>query len=159
MLPSCKCKLPEMAKWGNIAPISKRGNVSFGSVEIILLGLMAGALVGLMGIGGGIILVPMLVYLLHMDQHMAQGTSLLVLLPPSGIGALYLYWKQRQVDLNAGLVCALGFLGGGLFGSRVAIHTNSRNLQALFGYFLMAAGLLLWRKSKLAPASERTGHV
>lgn len=122
--------------------------MNLGYIEVISLGLVAGVLVGLMGIGGGIILVPMLVFLLHMDQHTAQGTSLLVLLPPTGIGALYLYWKRRHVDLAAGVVCATGFLLGGFFGSRVAIHMNSKNLQGLFGCFLMAAALLLWRKSK-----------
>ncbi len=131
--------------------------MSLGYAEIILLGLAAGVLVGLMGIGGGIILVPMLVYLLHMDQHMAQGTSLLVLLPPTGIGALYLYWKQRHVDLTAGLVCAVGCLLGGFFGSRLAIHTNSKNLQGFFGCFLMAAALLLWRKTKRGAASKSKG--
>jgi uncharacterized membrane protein YfcA len=133
--------------------------MSLGYIEVIFLGLAAGVLVGLMGIGGGIILVPMLVYLMHMDQHMAQGTSLLVLLPPTGIGALYLYWKQRHVDLTAGLVCAAGFLLGGFFGSRLAIHTNSRNLQGLFGCFLMTAALLLWRKSRRASEFKPEGKV
>lgn len=122
--------------------------LSIGYIEIIVLGLVAGILVGLMGIGGGIILVPMLVYLVHMDQHMAQGTSILVLLPPTGIGALYLYWKQKHVDLTAGLVCALGFSLGGYFGSGLAIRVSSRDLQGLFGCFLMTAALLLWRKSR-----------
>lgn len=128
--------------------------MSVGSVEIILLGLAAGVLVGLMGIGGGIILVPMLVYLLHMEQHVAQGTSLLVLLPPIGLGALYLYWKRGHVELTAGLVCAAGFLLGGWFGSSLALRTGSRNLQGLFGGFLMIAAVLLWRKSKQASGTE-----
>src|SRR6266568_1202768 len=75
--------------------------------EVLLLGFVGGFLVGLMGIGGGIVLVPLLVYVLHMTQHAAQGTSLLVLLPPIGAGALYLYWKEKSVDLPAGLLCAL----------------------------------------------------
>jgi uncharacterized membrane protein YfcA len=133
--------------------------MSLGYIEVIFIGLAAGILVGLMGIGGGIILVPLLVYLLHMDQHMAQGTSLLVLLPPTGIGALYLYWKQKHVDRTAGLVVAAGFLVGGFFGSRLAIRTSSQNLQGLFGCFLMAAALLLWRKSKQASESKAQGKV
>jgi uncharacterized membrane protein YfcA len=124
--------------------------MSFASIEVIFLGLAAGILVGLMGIGGGIALVPLLVYFLHMDQHTAQGTSLLVLLPPTGIGALYLYWKQGQVDLAAGVVCAGGFLLGGFFGGRLALRIASRDLQGFFGLFLMAAALLLWRKAKTA---------
>lgn len=133
--------------------------MSLGYIQVIALGLAAGILVGLMGIGGGIILVPLLVYLLHMDQHMAQGTSLLVLLPPTGIGALYLYWKQRHVDVQAGLVCAAGFLLGGWFGSRWAIHINSKNLQGLFGCFLMTAALLLWRKAKHGLPSKPQGKA
>ena len=63
---------------------------------ILLLGLGVGVLVGLLGIGGGVVLVPAMVYLLGMDQHMAQGTSLFILLPPIGLGALREYWKQGQ---------------------------------------------------------------
>jgi uncharacterized membrane protein YfcA len=61
-------------------------------VEIMLLGCVGGLFVGLMGIVGGVVLVPLLVYLLHLDQHVAQGTSLLVVLPPLGAVGIYLYW-------------------------------------------------------------------
>jgi len=60
---------------------------------VLLLGIVAGILVGLLGIGGGIVLVPAMVHILHMDQHLAQGTSLFILLPPIGLGALRQYWK------------------------------------------------------------------
>ena len=100
-----------------------------------------------MGVGGGIVLVPALVYLLRMDQHMAQGTSLFLQLPPIGIGALYLYWKRAHVDLHAGLVCAAGFLVGGYWGSFVAIGIPSKDLRALFGLFLMFAAVMLMRQS------------
>ena len=79
-------------------------------VLIILLSLTVGILVGLLGIGGGAVLVPAMVYLLHYDQHLAQGTSLFILLPPIGLGALREYWNHGQVDLRAGIYCALGFL-------------------------------------------------
>jgi uncharacterized membrane protein YfcA len=116
---------------------------------ILLLGLGVGVLVGLLGIGGGVVLVPAMVYLLHMDQHMAQGTSLFILLPPIGLGALREYWKQGQVDLNAGILCALGMLFGGYAGSLIAVPMTSRDLKGLFGCFLALAGLLLWRKAQL----------
>jgi len=116
-------------------------------LEIILLGLVIGVLVGLMGVGGGVVLIPALVYLMNMNQHLAQGTSLLLQLPPIGIGALYLYWKKGNVDLRAGLVCAAGFLLGGYFGSVVAIGIPSTRLRSLFGVFLMVAALLLMRQS------------
>lgn len=114
---------------------------------VLLLGLGVGVLVGLLGIGGGVVLVPALVYLLHMDQHLAQGTSLFILLPPLGLGALREYWKQGQVDLRAGILCALGILVGGYFGGWIAVPLPARQLKGLFGCFLMVAAVLLWRKS------------
>lgn len=115
---------------------------------ILVLGLGVGVLVGLMGIGGGVVLVPALVYLLSMDQHLAQGTSLFILLPPLGLGALREYWKQGQVDLRAGILCALGILFGALGGSLVALPIASRHLKGLFGCFLVLAAILLWRKAR-----------
>jgi uncharacterized membrane protein YfcA len=112
---------------------------------VLLLGLGVGVLVGLLGIGGGVLLVPALVYLVHMDQHSAQGTSLFILLPPVGLGALREYWKQGQVDLHAGILCALGMLIGGYLGGLIAVPLAPRNLKGLFGCFLVVAALLLWR--------------
>jgi uncharacterized membrane protein YfcA len=122
---------------------------------ILLLGLVSGILVGLLGIGGGVVLVPAMVYLLHMDQHMAQGTSLFILLPPIGLGALREYWKQGQVDLKAGILCALGMLLGAFAGSLIALPMGSRHLKGMFGCFLMLSALLLWRKSQLEGQSSR----
>jgi uncharacterized membrane protein YfcA len=118
------------------------------TITILLLGLVGGLLVGLLGIGGGIVLVPAMVYLLHMDQHTAQGTSLFVLLPPIGLGALREYWKQGQVDLNAGILCTLGMLVGAYAGSLIALPIPSRSLKGLFGCFLMLASLLLWKRTR-----------
>ena len=86
------------------------------TLVVLVLGLVVGVLVGLLGIGGGVVLVPAMVYLLHYDQHLAQGTSLFILLPPIGLGALLQYWKNEQVDLRAGVYCAVGFLLGGYGG-------------------------------------------
>ncbi len=113
---------------------------------VLLLGLAVGVLVGLLGIGGGVVLVPALVYLVHMDQHLAQGTSLFILLPPVGLGALRQYWKQGQVDLRAGFLCALGMLVGGYLGGMIAVPIASRHLKGLFGCFLILAAILLWQK-------------
>src|SRR5208337_2383860 len=114
---------------------------------VLLLGLAVGVLVGLLGIGGGVVLVPAMVYLLHYDQHLAQGTSLFILLPPIGLGALLQYWKNEQVDLRAGVYCAVGFLLGGYGGGHVAVHMPARDLQGIFGSFLMLSAVLLWRKT------------
>jgi uncharacterized membrane protein YfcA len=125
---------------------------------ILLLGLAVGVLVGLLGVGGGVVLVPALAYLLHMDQHSAQGTSLLILLPPVGLGALREYWKQGQVDLRAGILSAAGMLLGGYAGSLIALPMQARHLKAWFGCFLMLAAALLWRKTQGQglPATPRT---
>lgn len=130
---------------------------------ILLLGLAGGVLVGLLGIGGGVVLVPAMVYLLHMDQHMAQGTSLFVLLPPIGLGALREYWKRGQVDLNAGILCAIGMLVGAYAGSLIALPLASRHLKGMFGCFLMLSALLLCRKmqpeSQAVNSEVETPHV
>jgi uncharacterized protein len=124
-------------------------------VLIVLLGLGAGILVGLMGIGGGVIVVPALVYLARMDQHVAQGTSLFILLPPLGLGALAVYWKKGKVDLAGGIVCAIGFLLGGWLGGHVAVAMASRTLQACFGVFLIISAALLWRQTYLAQQKQK----
>jgi uncharacterized membrane protein YfcA len=135
---------------------AKRENTT--TMEILLLGLGVGILVGLMGVGGGVVLVPALVYLLHFDQHLAQGTSLLLQLPPIGLGALLLYREKGSVDMHAGLTCAGGFFLGGYFGSFLALGLPSRDLKGMFGLFLMVAAVLLWRQILTArPASKNTG--
>lgn len=116
---------------------------------ILLLGLGVGVLVGLLGIGGGIVLVPAMVYFLGMDQHLAQGTSLFILLPPIGLGALREYWKQGRVDLRAGILCAAGMLLGAYGGSLAALPMASRHLKGLFGCLLALSAVLLGRKTQL----------
>jgi uncharacterized protein len=119
-------------------------------VFVLSLGLAAGILVGLMGIGGGIVLVPAMVYLMHMDQHLAQGTSLFILLPPIGLGALRQYWKAGHVDLRAGFLCATGMILGAYIGGEIAVPMSTTKLKACFGGFLMFSAVLLWMKAKPA---------
>lgn len=123
---------------------------------VLIIGLCAGVLVGLLGIGGGVILVPAMVHLLHMDQHAAQGTSLFVLLPPIGLGALLEYRKKGNVDLHAGILCAIGMLIGGYIGGKIAVPMPTVRLTQLFGVFLMFSAVLLWAKaSKAAPVANQ----
>lgn len=130
------------------------------NLVIILLGLGVGLLVGLFGIGGGIVVVPALVYLLRMDQHLAQGTSLFILLPPLGLGALFQYWKRDDVDLRAGILSALGILVGGYLGGRMAIPMASNHLRGAFGCFVMLSAFLLWRKTlQTSPAVADASKV
>src|SRR5947199_6668644 len=140
-------KIAESAATGRSESV-RRAGVSM-TIIILLLGLGVGVLVGLLGIGGGVVLVPAMVYLLRMDQHLAQGTSLFILLPPIGLGGLREYWRQGQVDLRAGILCALGMLFGAYGGSLVALPIPSRHLQGLFGCFRVLSAVLLWRKAEL----------
>jgi len=109
----------------------------------ILLGLTVGVLSGIVGIGGGIMIVPVLVYFFHMSQHKAQGTSLAALLAPAGDLAFWEYYKAGNVDLKAGLLIALGFLVGGYFGGLWAQHLSEMVLRRVFGTFLVIIGIRL----------------
>ena len=130
---------------------------------IFAIACVCGVASGMFGVGGGVLLVPAMVYLLRMDQHLAQGTSLFILLLPIGLGALREYWKQGQVDLRAGILCALGMLFGGYAGSLIALPMSSRHLRGAFGCFLMLAALLLWRKpqrdSNVAGSEQEKARV
>jgi len=123
---------------------------------VVLMGLIVGVLVGLAGIGGGVVLVPAMVYLLAMDQHTAQGTSLFLQLPPLGLGAMLTYWNKGHVDWPAGIMCAVGLFFGGYFGSKIAINMDSRDLKGAFGVFLIVAALLLWWKSRPQPLEKQS---
>ena len=123
-------------------------------ILVLALGLAVGVLVGLLGIGGGVVLVPAMVYLLHFDQHLAQGTSLFILLPPIGLGALRQYWKAGQVDVRAGICCAIGFLLGGYVGGRIAVPMSSQTLRGVFAFFLLLSALLLWGKTRSLSGPE-----
>jgi uncharacterized membrane protein YfcA len=126
---------------------------------VLALGLTVGVLVGLLGIGGGVVLVPAMVYFLGYDQHLAQGTSLFILLPPIGLGALREYWRNGQVDLHAGIYCAIGFLFGGYVGGRIAVPLPSRDLRGIFGFFLILSAILLWRKTQSTPKGTPAADV
>ena len=100
---------------------------------LIAIGLCAGILSGFVGIGGGIIIVPALVYVLGMSQYEAQGTSLFVILLPVGILAVSNYWKSGHVDWKFGLMIAFTFVVGGYFGSKLALRINPGIVKLIFG--------------------------
>lgn len=107
----------------------------------ILLGLVAGSLSGLIGIGGGIILVPALVFLFGLSQQSAQGTTLALLVPPIGILAAVQYYRQGYVNVPIALFIILGFLVGSLFGSRIATSLPPGILSKAFGVTLLLVAL------------------
>lgn len=110
-------------------------------VGFLFLGLLAGILSGLLGVGGGILLVPALVFIVGLTQHQAQGTTLALMVPPIGLLAAWTYYKQGSVDLRiAGLIC-LGFFVGGLFGARFATAINPALLKKLFGAVMLITAL------------------
>jgi uncharacterized membrane protein YfcA len=86
----------------------------------ILVGLIGGTLSGLTGLGGGFIMVPLLIYLFGMSQHVAQGTSLTVLLPPLGLFAVWHYYNAGNIDVRVAVLVAIGFVAGGYLGGWVA---------------------------------------
>jgi uncharacterized protein len=103
----------------------------------IFTGLLAGLLSGLIGIGGGTIIVPILVIFSGLSQKMAQGTTLALLVPPIGILAAWTYYKQGYVDFPiAGFIC-IGFIFGGLIGAKFATGLSNQTLERIFGIALM----------------------
>ena len=111
----------------------------------VLFCLMTGAVVGIVsgtiGIGGGIVLVPALVFLFGLSQHQAQGTTLALMVPPIGLLAAWTYYKHGFVDLRiAGLIC-LGFFFGGLVGARLATALSETVLTKVFGVALLLIAL------------------
>ena len=110
-------------------------------IAFLALGLFAGIISGLIGIGGGIVIVPTLVFLFHFSQHRAQGTTLALLVPPIGILAAWAYYRQGYVDLKvAALICA-GFVIGGLLGAKVATSLSNAMLEKVFGVALLLIAL------------------
>jgi uncharacterized protein len=100
---------------------------------LLILGLVAGYLSGLVGIGGGIIIVPVLVYLLSYTQHKAQGTTLLLFMLPVGFLAVYNYYQKGQVDYKAALIIASTFIIGSYFGSKTALAIDTALVKKIFG--------------------------
>ncbi|MEQ8222537.1 MAG: TSUP family transporter [Candidatus Eremiobacterota bacterium] len=107
----------------------------------IILGLFAGFGSGLIGIGGGVIIVPALVFLFGLSQHKAQGTTLALLVPPIGILAAWTYFKQGYVDIKIAICICIGFLLGGLLGAKLATSLSNNTLEKVFGIALILLGL------------------
>ena len=110
-------------------------------ISYLLLGLAAGILSGLVGIGGGILIVPALVFFFGFTQQQAQGTTLALLVPPIGILAAWTYYQHGFVNMKAALFIAAGFIVGSFLGARFVTGLPNSTLEKVFGTFLVLIGL------------------
>lgn len=116
-------------------------------LSLVLIGILAGILSGLVGVGGGVIMVPLLVLLLGFNQHQAQGTSLSVLVVPVTAVAVYTYHKEGFIDWRYVGIIAMFFVIGGYFGSKIAVGLDQKMLKKVFGFILLIiAGKMLLGK-------------
>ena len=109
-------------------------------VVLILIGLTAGVVSGMLGVGGAIIIVPALVFFFGLTQHQAQGTSLAILLLPVGFLAFWNYYKQGYVNFKIALIIIIAFFVGGYIGSVIAVRVPDRFLKAAFGILIIILG-------------------
>jgi len=121
---------------------------------LIIVGLAAGMLSGMVGVGGGIIVVPCLVFFLGFSQKAAQGNSLALLLLPLGILGVFNYYKQGYVDFKVVIVMALGFILGNYFGSKWALAIDSEKLKKFFAIVMLLAAVKLLFFDKPKPDSK-----
>lgn len=109
----------------------------------VAIGLAAGVLSGVFGIGGGVVVVPALIYLGGLTQHRATGTSLAVLLPPIGIGAMWEYYRHGNVDVRAAIIIAAAMFAGGWLGAVVANRISGPYLRLAFSVFMISLSVYL----------------
>ena len=112
-------------------------------IILIVIGLLAGILSGLVGVGGGILMIPLLIMFLGFTQHEAQGTALFAMLPPIGILAAMNYYKAGFVKWEYAVVIALTFVVGGYFGSKLAISLPDQTVRKVFGVIMLIGAIKL----------------
>ncbi len=108
---------------------------------LVCIGLAAGILSGMFGVGGGLIVVPALVWFLSMNQHSAQGTSLGMILLPVGALAVINYYQAGSINIKYSLIIALAFVLGGYLGSKVSLGMAEGLLRKTFGIFMLFVAL------------------
>ncbi len=113
-------------------------------IILIIIGLLSGGLSGLIGIGGGVIIVPALVYFLAFSQKEAQGTSLGILLLPAGILGVIQYYKDGAIDLRVVFIVSIAFIIGNYFGSKIALSLPDKTLKKLFAIVLLVLGIKMF---------------
>ena len=132
-----------------VDPLQKNTMTAELIIIILLIGLFAGILSGLVGVGGGLIIVPALIFFLGFNQHQAQGTSLGLLLLPVGILAVINYYNKGNVDVKVVAIMSIAFIAGGWMGSKLALRLPEDTVKKIFAIFLFysAFKLLSWDKA------------
>jgi len=126
---------------------------------LILVGIAAGMLSGLVGVGGGIIIVPALVFIMGFSQKMAMGTSLGILLLPVGILGVMQYYKQGYVDVRVVLIISAAFLFGSYFGSRIALSLPQETTKKIFAVFMIIIAIKLLFFDKKKPVELQSKQI
>lgn len=112
-------------------------------IALIVIGLLAGILSGVMGVGGGVVMVPLMILLLGFNQHEAQGTSLAVLVVPVTFLAAYNYYNEGFVNWKYAALIAVFFIVGGYVGSKMAVNLDQKTLRKIFGGILIVISVKL----------------
>jgi len=112
-------------------------------LTLLLIGLAAGTMSGLLGIGGATIVIPALIFFFGLGQHLAQGTTLAMMVPPIGLLAAWYYWKNGNVNIGWAALLCVGFFFGGLIGAYLAEYVPDIHLRRIFGGVLLLISLRL----------------
>lgn len=112
-------------------------------IILIIIGLLAGILSGLVGVGGGILIIPLLIIFLGLTQHQAQGTALFTMLPPIGILAAINYYKEGVVNWEYAIVIAFTFIIGGYLGSKLSFSLPPQTVRKVFGVIMLLGAFKL----------------
>ena len=123
--------------------------MDFSTTQIVILlivGLMAGALSGFVGVGGGIIIVPAMIYFMNMNQMQAQGISLALLMLPVGVLGVVNYYKAGHIQFSYVLLMAVGFIVGNYFGSKYAMRVPEHKIKFFFSVLMLYVAVqMLWK--------------
>lgn len=122
---------------------------------LVLIGVASGMLSGFVGVGGGVIIVPALVFFLGLSQHNAQGTSLFILLLPVGILAVVNYWKAGEISWKFGIIVSIAFVLGGYIGSKLSLKMSPHLVKFVFGLFMVVVSAKLIYSGYIGLNSEK----
>ncbi len=116
------------------------------NVFIIATGFLAGIFGGFLGVGGAVLMIPILVFFLGFSQKLAQGTTLAAMIPPIGLLAAVAYWKTGNVNIKAAIFLACGFFIGGWIGGNLVQNVPETIIRKVFAVFLIIVAIKMWLK-------------